>query len=171
MIPTKKLKNGFELPVYGLGLWQIGGRDSADLSHDAVEIENIQKAIEAGVTHIDSAESYGAGHAEELLGQAIQGYTRERLQIVTKVAAEHQYYSGVMSACERSLKRMGTDYIDLYLLHHPGDSQDLPGVIRALDELVEGGRIKNIGVCNLAPRFLKWLESESAYPIVCNQVH
>ncbi len=167
----KKLKNGFELPVYGLGLWQIGGRESADLSRDFAEIENIQQAIEAGVTHIDTAEAYGAGHTEELLGQAMRGHPREKLQIVTKVSADNQYYSGVLSACEHSLKRLGTDYIDLYLLHHPGQSKDLPGVMRALEELIEGGRVKHIGVCNLSPRFLKWLQAETAYPLVCNQVH
>ena len=171
MIPTKKLKNGFELPVYGLGLWQIGGRDQADYSQDGFHIETIQKALELGVTHVDTAESYGAGHTEELLGQAIQGYPRQNLQIVSKVAAENQYYSGVLAACERSLKRLKTDYIDLYLLHHPGVSKDLPGTMRALDELVVGGRVKHIGVCNLSPRFLRWLEAESACPIVCNQVH
>ncbi len=171
MIPTKKLKNGFELPVYGLGLWQIGGRHEPDFSQNEAEIAAIQKAIETGVTHIDVAESYGGGHAEELLGQAVRGYPRERLQIVTKVSAENQYYSGVMSACEHSLKRLGMDYIDVYLLHHPGQAKNLPGVMRALDELIDSGRIKHIGVCNLTPRFLKWLAAESAYPIVCNQVH
>ena len=171
MIPTKKLKNGFELPVYGLGLWQMGGREDPDFSQDSAEIESIQRAIEAGVTHIDTAESYGAGHAEVLLGHAISGYRRKDLKIVTKISAENQYYSGVLSACERSLKRMGTDYIDLYLLHHPGAAQDFPGVMRALDELMDGGRIKNIGVCNLTPRFLKWLQKETDHPIVCNQVH
>ncbi len=171
MIPTKKLKNGFELPVYGLGLWQIGGRDQADYSQDRCHIETIQKALEEGITHLDTAESYGAGHAEELLGQAIQGYARQNLKIVSKVAAENQYYSGVLAACERSLKRLKTDYLDLYLLHHPGAAKDLPGTMRALDELVSGGRVKHIGVCNLSPRFLRWLEAESACPIVCNQVH
>ena len=63
-IPTKKLKNGFELPVYGLGIWEMGGRGAADTSKDSEEIDAIRAALDIGITHVDTAESYGQGHAE-----------------------------------------------------------------------------------------------------------
>ena len=114
-IPTKKLKSGFELPVYGLGMWQMGGKLEADYTNDQREIDAIRAAIDAGITHIDTAESYGAGHSEELLGEALQGYDRSKLFIVTKVSSWNQTYDGVIAACKSSLKRLKTDYIDMYL--------------------------------------------------------
>src|SRR5665213_2902564 len=116
-IPTKKLKNGFELPVYGLGIWQMGGRFESDTSKDREEVAAIRAAIDAGVTHVDTAESYGNGHAEELLKQAIEDYDRTKLFIATKVSAQNQGYEVFHRAFSASLKRLGTDYVDLYMLH------------------------------------------------------
>ncbi len=110
-IPTKKLKNGFELPVYGLGIWQMGGRREADTTKDKEEIAAIKAAIDAGIKHIDTAELYGDGHAEELLGEAIKGYERSKLFIATKVSAWSQGYEGVHRAFKASLKRLNTEYI------------------------------------------------------------
>lgn len=171
-IPTKKLTNGFELPVYGLGLWQMGGRWEADDSNDQREIDAIKAAIDMGVTHIDTAESYGDGHAEELLGEAIKGYDRSKLFIATKVSKENQGYEGVHKAFQKSLKRIGTDYIDLYMLHRfplPGIS--LEETMKAMDELVEQGLVKNIGVCNMSPNRFKAIQKLTKNKLVCNQVH
>lgn len=172
VIPTKKLDSGFELPVYGLGLWQMGGRWEADSSNDVSEVDAIRAAIDAGITHIDTAESYGAGHAEELLGKAIKGYDRSKLFVVSKVSEVHQGYDDLIRSCEASLKRIDTDYLDLYMLHRfPGSGTDITRTMKALDELVRQGMIKNIGVSNLTPHRFNALQELTQNKIVCNQVH
>lgn len=171
-IPTKALKDGFSLPVYGLGLWKMGGSRTADYTNDARDIVAIQTAIEKGVTHIDTAEKYGAGHAEELLCKAIEGYDRKKLQIATKVASQNQTYDGVLRSCEASLSRIGSDYIDLYLLHsYPDRGIKIEETMLALDELVRQGMVRNIGVCNMTPRRFDLAQKNSKNKLVCNQVH
>src|SRR5215210_2716835 len=105
-IPTKSLKSGFTLPAYGLGLWYVGGSFFKDMSKDDQELEAIDTAIKLGVTHIDTAEVYGEGHSEELLGQVLPHHDRKKLFIATKVTGSHQTYDGVMRAFEGSLKRL-----------------------------------------------------------------
>ncbi len=171
-IPTKKLKSGFELPVYGLGLWQVGGRWEADDSKDTQEIKAVQTAIEAGVTHIDTAESYGRGHAEEILGQALKGYDRSKLFIATKVSQQNQSHDNLHRSFEASLKRIGTDYLDLYLLHrYPDKGISIAETMQALDELVEQGVVKHIGVCNMTPNRFREAQKHAKNKLVCNQVH
>ena len=115
-IPVKKLKDGFELPDLGLGTMLMGGKNEPDFSNDAAEIAAIKAAIEAGVTHIDTAEIYGVGHTEELIGKAIKGIKRSKLFITSKIW-EPQSYENIITACKGSLKRLKTKYLDLYLLH------------------------------------------------------
>jgi diketogulonate reductase-like aldo/keto reductase len=171
-IPTKKLHGGFELPIYGLGLWQMGGRWEADSTHDDREIAAIRAAVDAGVTHIDTAESYGNGHAEELLRRAMQGYNRQKLTIATKVSAASQSYDGVRRAAEASLKRLGTDYIDLYMLHrYPVPGIDISDTMRAMDELVASGLVRHIGVSNMTPSRFAEAQKHTTHKLVCNQVH
>lgn len=171
-IPTKKLSNGFELPVYGLGIWQMGGRWESDTSKDAEEIQAIRAALDAGITHIDTAESYGNGHAEELLKQAIEGYDRSKLIIATKVSANNQTYDGVHKSFQASLDRMGLEYVDLYLLHRfPEPGMDITDTMRAMDKLVEQGLVKNIGVCNMTPHRFDEIQKLTKNKLVCNQVH
>lgn len=171
-IPTKKLKNGFELPVYGLGTWQMGGRLEADSGNDTAEVKAIQNAIEHGITHIDTAESYGAGHAEELIKQAIAGYDRSKLKIATKVSAWNQSHDDLLRSFEASLKRLGTDYVDLYLLHrYPEPGIDIAETMKALDELMASGVVKNIGVCNMSINRFNEAQKHTSNPLVCNQVH
>ncbi|KKQ88997.1 MAG: hypothetical protein UT13_C0001G0644 [Candidatus Pacebacteria bacterium GW2011_GWF2_38_9] len=103
----KTLKNGFSMPMFGLGTWQMGGRETRDFqNNDQKDISAIQKAIELGIMHIDTAESYADGYAETLLGQAILGYDRSKLFLTTKIHAEHLKYDDVLRSCEASLKRM-----------------------------------------------------------------
>jgi diketogulonate reductase-like aldo/keto reductase len=171
-IATKSLANGFELPVYGLGLWQMGGRVESDRSKDGQEVSAIRAAIELGVTHIDTAESYGDGHAEELLARAAEGLDRSKLLVATKVSAGHQTYDGVKRAFDASLKRLKMDYVDLYLLHrYPEPGMPIEQTMRAMDELVRDGVVKHIGVSNLSPaRFLE-VQANTKNKLVCNQVH
>jgi diketogulonate reductase-like aldo/keto reductase len=171
-IPVKTLKSGFALPVYGLGTWQMGGRETADNSNDAQEVEAIVSALDQGITHIDTAESYGAGHSEELIGQAIKGRDRRKLLITSKVSAWHQGYNDLLQSCEASLKRLDTDYLDLYLLHrYPEPGIPIAETMRALDYLVEQGLVKNIGVCNMTVNRFQEAQKHTANKLVCNQLH
>lgn len=126
----------------------------------------IQAALEAGITHLDTAEVYGNGHAEELLSKAIEGFDRSRLTIASKVWASNQTYDGLRKSFEASLKRLGTEYIDLYML-----GIDIAETMRAMDELVEQGLVKYIGVCNLTPNRFNEVQKHSKNKLVCNQVH
>lgn len=171
-IPVKTLKSGFSLPVYGLGTWQMGGRFERDDSKDEAEVAAIKSAVDHGITHIDTAESYGAGHAEELVAQAIKGRDRSKLVIATKVSGDHQGYSDLMRSFEGSLKRLGTDYVDLYLLHRfPEPGIDIKETMKAMDELVDQGLVKNIGVCNMTIRRFEAAQAHTNNKIVYNQLH
>lgn len=171
-IPVKTLSNGFSLPVYGLGTWQMGGREMPDQSNDKAEIQAIKYAISQGITHIDTAEMYGAGHAEELIAEAIMGVDRAKLLIASKVMGHNQRYDDLIKSCKESLKRLQTDYIDLYMLHRcPDPGIDIKDTMRALDYLVERGLVKNIGVCNFTVNRLVEAQKHTKNKIVCNQVH
>ena len=150
----------------------MGGRLEADTSRDADEIVAIRAAIAAGITHIDTAEHYGNGHAEELLGRAIQDYDRQKLCIASKVWPTNQSYDGVLRACEQSLRRIGTNYLDIYLLHfYPAAGLPIAETMKAMDKLVDQGIVKNIGVCNLSPRRFDEVQKYTANKLVCNQLH
>jgi diketogulonate reductase-like aldo/keto reductase len=171
-IPTKKLKIGFEMPVFGLGTWQMGGKREHDLANDdEADILAIRSAIDLGVTHIDTAELYGGGHSEVLLGKAIKGYDRSKLFIVSKVKAENMAHESVINSCKKSLERLETPYLDLYLLHRHNPEFDLKRTMEALDELARDGLIKNIGVSNFTKESLEEAQSYTENKIVCNQVH
>ena len=173
-IPTKKLKNGFEIPEYGLGTWRMGGWFFRNfLNNDDADIEAIQTAIELGVTHIDTAEIYANGHAEELIAKALRrkNIDRQKLFIVSKVEGGHHSYKGVIDSCKASLKRLNTDYLDLYLLHEYANDFPLRETARALSDLKNEGLIKHIGVSNFGVRHLKEIQEYCKYPIVCDQVH
>src|SRR3989344_541042 len=118
---TKKLKNGFEIPVLAIGTNLMGGEDYGppDYSNDETYIKAIQDAIKLGYTHIDTAEIYGGDHTEELIGKAIKNFDRKDLFITTKVSKYNLKYADVISSAKNSLKRLSTDYIDLYLIHRP----------------------------------------------------
>lgn len=169
-IPIKTLKSGFSLPVYGLGTWQMGGTREADSSNDAAEVQAIKAAIDHGITHIDTAELYGVGHSEELIGQAIKGYDRSKLLLASKVLdGMSDGYDGVLRACEASLKRLDTDYLDLYLLHR-FPMHDIAGVMRAMDRLVDEKLVRNIGVCNMTIDRFEATQSHTNNKLVCNQL-
>ncbi len=173
-IPKKKLKNGFEIPEYGLGTWQMGGRRERDMANDdKADIKAIQTAMESGIIHIDTAEGYADGYSEELIAVAIKEkcINRNGLFIVSKVSGEHQSYEGIVNSCKKSLSRLDTSYVDLYLLHSYSIGFSLKESIRALDELKDQGLIKNIGVSNFGVEHLKEAQNYSKHPIVCNQVH
>lgn len=150
----------------------MGGRWEADTSDDEREILAIRAAIEKGITHIDTAESYGNGHAEELIAEAIKGHNRTELFIASKVSAVNQGYDDLMRSFDASLKRLKTEYIDLYMLHrYPEPGTPITETMRALDSLVSQGVVKHIGVCNMSINRLKEVQKNTENKIVCNQLH
>src|SRR4030042_6295028 len=171
-IEKKKLKNGFELPVFGFGTWAMGGRETRDPHNDdKADINAIKTTIELGITHIDTAEMYAAGHAEELIAEAIKGFERSNLIIVTKVLPEHLHYYDLINSAMQSLKRLGTDYIDIYLIHSPNPSIDIRETMEAMDHLVEKKYIRNIGVSNFDVEEFKEAQENTSNKMVCNQVY
>lgn len=163
------LYDGKKIARMGLGTWNMGGGMSPNYSKDRLALEALQAALEMGYTHIDTAESYAAGHTEELVGQAIKDFDRQQLFITTKVSPSNLRYGDVHRAVKGSLKRLGTDYLDLYLIHWPSGSIPLDEGFRALNELVENGQVRYLGVSNFNLALLKQAESLSRTPIVTNQ--
>jgi diketogulonate reductase-like aldo/keto reductase len=153
-----------------LGTWEIGGRMSRDTSYDAEGIAAIRGAIELGYNHIDTAEMYGAGHSEELVGLAIKDFKRESLFITTKVLPEHLRYNDCIKAAEGSLKRLKTDYIDLYLIHIPNPEIPIEETMKAMDLLVRQKKIRFIGVSNFSVKQLKEAQECTENKIVNNQI-
>lgn len=171
-IPTKKLKNGFEMPVFGLGTWQMGGRETHNLQNDdKKDIVAIQEAIKLGVTHIDTAENYADGYAETLIGLAINGLERSKLFIVSKISPQNLKYEDVLVSCIASLKRLQINYLDLYLIHSPNSEVPIDETLKAFDKLVAEGLVKNIGVSNFRTERLKEAQNVTRNKIVVNQVY
>jgi diketogulonate reductase-like aldo/keto reductase len=109
---------GVEVPVIGMGTWMLeGNRNTERLAVEALRIR-----LDLGLTHIGTAEMYGDGHVEELVAEAIAG-RRDEVFLVRKVLPSSASYEGTLKACERSLKRLKSDWLDLYLLHWPGSFQ------------------------------------------------
>ncbi|WP_055430376.1 aldo/keto reductase, partial [Thermococcus thioreducens] len=155
----------------GMGTWGIGGKESPDHSRDRESVEALKYGIELGINLIDTAEFYGKGHSEELVGKAIQGFEREELFIVSKVWPTHFGYESAKKAARASARRLGT-YIDLYLLHWPVDNfERIEETLHALEELVDEGLIRYIGVSNFdLELFKRSQEAMRKYGIVANQV-
>lgn len=139
---TVRLPDGSEVSAIGQGTWHMGERRRAARQEEAA----LRLGIDLGMTLIDTAEMYGEGGAEEVVGAAIAGQ-RERIFVVSKVYPHNASRSGVPAACERSLRRLRTDYIDLYLLHWPG-SVPVAETVLAFEALREAGKIRRWGVSN-----------------------
>ncbi len=169
-INTKKLQNGFEMPIFGLGTWTIGGDMVRNpQSDDEADIRAIKNAIDAGITHIDTAQRYAQEHTEWLVGQAIRGYDRSKLFIVTKL--QNPAYHDILSSFQDSLDRLETNYVDLLLIHGPSLKIPLIATMSAMNKLVKDKLVKHIGVSNFALPRLKRAQELSECPIVTNQVH
>jgi diketogulonate reductase-like aldo/keto reductase len=160
------------LPKIGFGTWKIGGGSFPDLKTDPVSLAALHSAIETGYTHFDTAEMYANGHTEELLGQAIRDsqVRRESLFITSKVTPSHLQYDDVLRSCEKSLRCLQMEYIDLYLIHWPSAGMKLPDTFRALNKLVRDGKVKHLGVSNFNLKLLKQSQELSETPIITNQV-
>jgi diketogulonate reductase-like aldo/keto reductase len=158
---------GAQVPFLGQGTWQMESDDRR------AAIAALQTGIELGLTHIDTAEMYGSGRVEEMVAEAIAGAganTRERLYLVSKVLPSNASKAGTVRACEQSLKRLRTDYLDCYLLHWPGDHA-LADTIAAFEQLRAAGKIRAWGVSNFDVSELEEaLAIAGPGKIACNQV-
>lgn len=147
-----KFHDGTIVPALGQGSWHFGqGRHA-----EAAEIEALRTGLSLGVTVIDTAENYGGGRSEELVGRAIAGQ-RDRVFLVSKVETNHVAGNGIARACGASLARLGTDHLDLYLLHWPVAVTELPGVVAAFESLRAAGKIRAWGVSNFKVNLMEEL--------------
>ena len=168
-----RLLTGQQVPALGLGTWRMGEASGAR----SAEISAVTTAIQTGYRLIDTAEMYGNGGAEQVVGAAVQpmieagDLRREELTIVSKVLPSNASRDGVRQACERSLRRLGLDYLDIYLLHWRG-STPLKETVAAFEELRKEGSIRNWGVSNFDMSDMQQLWSIAAGPkCVVNQVY
>ncbi|GAB6278637.1 MAG: aldo/keto reductase [Lentimicrobium sp.] len=165
----KKISD-YDVAAIGLGTWEMGGREYADYSFDQHWINIIKSAVENGLTHIDTAEMYGNGHTEEIVGRAIKEFPRQQLFITSKVWLTHLHTEDVLFSFENSLRRLQTDYIDLYLIHHPNPDVPLEETLMAMNRLVEQKRVKAIGLSNFDISMIKEAEKISSAPISAVQI-
>jgi diketogulonate reductase-like aldo/keto reductase len=157
---------GVDVAVVGQGTWNVP--ESGAALTEAMRA--IRRGVELGMTHLDTAEMYGSGRVEELLGEAIAGLARETLFVTTKVLPANARYDDTLAAAERSLKRLSLDYVDLYLLHWPSE-HPLEETMRALERLVEDGKARFVGVSNFdVDEMLEAASYLRAVPLACNQV-
>ncbi|TVY07111.1 aldo/keto reductase [Paenibacillus cremeus] len=154
------------IPVIGQGTWKLG-----ENQHKAQqEMEALRYGLSKGMTLIDTAEEYAGGGSERVVGEAIRD-VRSEVFLVTKVSAKHCSYQGVLQAAEASLKRLKTDYIDLYLQHWPSKEYEVAETMEAMALLVKLGLIKHVGVSNFSVKLIQ--EAQQALgdvPLACNQV-
>ena len=133
---------GVPVPVIGQGTWMIEG----SRENEKRAVEALRLGLDLGMTHIDTAEMYGSGRAEELVAEAIAG-RRDEVFLASKVLPSNASYQGTLRACERSLKRLRTDRLDLYMLHWSG-SYPIQETQRAMEELVSKGMVRYAGISN-----------------------
>jgi len=162
---TIPLPNGEPVPALGQGTWMMGERASAR----ADEIASLRLGLDLGLTLIDTAEMYGDGRAESLIGEALAG-RREEAFIVSKVYPHNSSAKGTVAACERSLKRLRTDRIDLYLLHWPGQIP-LAETLAGFQTLRDAGKIRHYGVSNFdLPELQAWWDLDTGHGLAANQL-
>jgi len=161
---------GVKIPVLGLGTWGIGGLMSSDSKNDGIGVQAIRLGLDLGMRFVDTAEMYGRGHSEEVVAVATKDQ-RESIFLATKVSAEHLAYDDVLRSCEASLKRLRTQYIDLYQVHWPNSRIPLSETMKSMERLVNEGKVRHIGVSNFSVRQVTEAQKAlSKTRIVSNQV-
>jgi diketogulonate reductase-like aldo/keto reductase len=154
---------GLPVPKVGQGTWKMEGDEPAEV------VAALRAGLDAGLSHVDSAELYGHGRVEELVGEALAG-RRDEVFLVSKVQPSNATRKGTLRACERSLRRLRTDRLDCYLLHWPG-SHPLEDTVAAFEELLKAGKIRSWGLSNFDVEDLEEaLRIAGPRRIACNQV-
>lgn len=166
----KALYNGDLVPAIGQGTWRLGGGMQPDHAQDEMAVRAIRDALELGYTHIDTAEMYGGGHTEELVAQAIQPFRRDQLFIASKVWKVTQDPRDTLSALQGSLRRLQTDFLDLYMIHRPNQDVPLEGAFEALNAAVGQGLVRHLGVSNFSLEQLRRAEQLSERPLAAAQL-
>jgi diketogulonate reductase-like aldo/keto reductase len=157
---------GVPVSVIGQGTWHMG--EDKRIRKD--EVAALKLGIELGMTHLDTAEMYADGASEEIVADAVAGQ-RDRVFIATKVLPSNASRKGTLKACERSLKRLRTDHVDLYLLHWWSDRHPIEDTMRSMAELVASGKTRFVGVSNLDVEQMRAAQAAlGAIRIACNQV-
>ena len=159
-VPTKTLPSGAELPALGLGTYDLSDGETAD---------SVRAALDAGYAHIDTAEGY---RNERAIGDALAAsdVDRDDVFLTSKVLAKNLNYESVIESCEASLDRLGTDYLDLYLVHWPNPAISLRETLRAMSELRERGLVRDVGVSNFSAYQLSCAHHVSDVPVAVNQI-
>jgi len=153
-----------------MGLWNVAGGVTWGESAREEAVGAIEAAIDAGITSFDTAEAYGDGASERMLGTAIEGHDREDLQVATKAWTDNHRAADLKAACRASLDRLGVEYVDLYYLHYPNEEVPFAETFGALAELREEGLIREVGVSNFGVEQLREARAASPVPIVVNQL-
>lgn len=156
--PVITLSSGAEMPVMGLGTWNLEGK--------AVE-QSVRTALNEGYRHIDTAEGYGN---EAVIGDVIQEFERQRIWLTTKVLPKHLHYEAVIESCQSSLEKLQTDHIDLFLIHWPNPAISLRETLEAMTQLHREGLVRHIGVSNFSAYQLSCAHHISETPISVNQI-
>jgi diketogulonate reductase-like aldo/keto reductase len=157
-VPTQTLPSGDELPRLGIGTWNLD---------ESTARESVRTALAAGYTHVDTAEGY---RNETGVGEGLAEADREDVFLTSKVLPSNLHYESVLSACEATLDRLGTDYLDLYLIHWPNPAISLRETFDALERLHDEGLIRNVGVSNFSRYQLLFAQRVSDVPIAVNQI-
>jgi diketogulonate reductase-like aldo/keto reductase len=163
---------GVRIPKVGFGTWSIGGGTTPDRRREHESLAALRSALDLGYTHFDTAESYADGYCEQLLGMALQeaGIPRIRLFLTSKVRGANLSAQSVVRACEASLQRLGTEYLDLYLIHWPSDTVPLEDTFDGLNRLVQVGKVRFLGVSNFGLPLLARARELADTPILTDQV-
>jgi len=157
-VPTRTLPSGDELPQLGFGTWNIEGETLK---------EGLRTALDAGYTHIDTAEGY---KNEAEIGAVLDEYDRDDVFLTSKVLAKNLNYDSLLESCRDSLERLGTDYLDLYLIHWPNPAISLRESLDAMATLHDEGLVRNVGVSNFSAYQLSCAHHISDVPIAVNQL-
>lgn len=164
------------IPLIGLGTWGMGGKYEEDRSNYKESVEILKAGLNIGFRLIDTAEMYGRGLSEKIVGEAIKDFRREDIFIITKVWKDNLEYNAVIEAAKSSLKRLGVNYIDLYLIHWSTENpltkeMPLSETMRALEYLVDKKLIRYIGVSNANVKLLKEAENNlNLVKLAANQI-
>ncbi len=169
-------KSDLVVSAIGFGCWEMGGNQYGEVD-DSEEVRAVHRGIDLGVTLFDTAAIYGHGHSEEVLGRAL-GARRKDIVLVTKgglswdvvggPARRDSSYTAIVEGCEASLRRLGTDFVDLYLIHWPDVNTPLDETMRALNDLLAAGKTRYVGVSNFSSTQLR--ESKALANLIANQV-
>jgi len=163
-------KSGVKIPALGLGTWGIGGFSNRHVGGEDEAARALQLGLELDMRFIDTAEEYARGHSEEVVAKAV-AKERESVFIATKVSKENLSYEGVLRSCDASLKRLQTNYVDLYQVHWPNPSIPIAETMRAMEKLVADGKLRFVGVSNFSVQQTREAQKAlSKAQLVSNQV-